>query len=70
MVWAFFSPRQFTYKSSTGIEEWFDLLLSNYNKWTSIEHLQKHQPSKIFLLDETEYLTDIIVTINKQHIGE
>ena len=57
-------------KNSTGIEQWFDLLLANYNKWTSIQHLQKHHPSKIFLLDESEYLADIIATINKQHTGE
>ena len=40
------------------------------DKWTSIEHLQKHHPSKIFLMDETEYLADIITTINNQHTGE
>ena len=57
-------------KNSTGIEPWFELLLSNYDKWTSIDHLQKHHPSKIFLLDEDEYLADIIVTIKKQHTGE
>lgn len=57
-------------KNSTGIEQWFQLLLLNYNKWTSIEHLQKYHPSKIFLLDESEYLTDIIAMIKKQHIGE
>ena len=35
-----------------------------------IEHLQKYQPSNIFLLDENEYLADIIVTIRKKYTGE
>jgi hypothetical protein len=50
-------------KNTTNIEQWFDLLLLNYDKWTSIEHLRKYQPDKIILLDETEYLADIITTI-------
>lgn len=56
-------------KNTTSIEQWFDLLLSNYNKWTSIEHLQKHHPSQIYLLDENEYLTDIIDAIKRNHTG-
>lgn len=70
MVWSFFLQDNSHIKNSTGIEQWFDLLLSNYNKWTSVEHLQKYHPTKIFLLDENEYLADIIETINKQHSGE
>ncbi len=53
---------------NTGIKQWFNLLLANYNKWTPMEHLQKHQPSKIFLLDEDEYLTDIISSIKEQNM--
>ena len=40
--------------------EWLKILEDNYERWTMIEHLEAMHPSKIFLLNKDEYLTDII----------
>lgn len=39
---------------------WLKLLEENYEKWTSLEHLQSMHPSQIILLNYNEYLVDII----------
>lgn len=39
---------------------WLKLLMLKYDEWTSESHLKKYDPSGIFLLNEYEYLSDII----------
>lgn len=46
--------------NTIGLNKWFHILLVNYDKWTSLEHLTKYKPQKIYLLDNNEYLMDII----------
>lgn len=40
--------------------KWLKLLEINYEKWTSWEYLRSMKPSRILLLNNEEYLTDII----------
>lgn len=48
-----------------GFDKWLNLLIDNYEDWTSIEHLKKYVPIKIYLLDENEYISDIVYEIYK-----
>lgn len=43
--------------------EWIEILKQNYEQWTDIEHLSSMNPEKIILLNENEYLTDILVDL-------
>lgn len=45
------------------IEDWLNSLKENYDKWTSIEHITKYNPVSFFLLDESQYLTNIIADL-------
>lgn len=40
--------------------EWLELLRNNYDEWTSIDHLNKYKPVSFFLLDQNQYISDII----------
>lgn len=40
--------------------DWIDLLYRNYDTWTSLNHLKAMKPSKIILLGNCEYLSDIL----------
>lgn len=39
---------------------WLKLLMAKYDEWTSIEHINKYNPVSFFLLNEKEYISDII----------
>lgn len=39
---------------------WLSLLKDNYDKWTSIEHITKYNPISFFLLNGSQYISDII----------
>lgn len=41
-------------------DSWMKLLKENYDKWTSLEHITKYNPTEYFILNEGEYMTDII----------
>lgn len=41
-------------------EKWISILKQNYDQWTTLNHLESMHPSKIVLLNENEYLTDIV----------
>lgn len=47
----------------TKSDDWLYRMTERYEEWTSIEHLSKYSPLKIYLLDDSEYLSDIILTI-------
>lgn len=49
--------------NSIGFDEWLKIITENYEEWTSIEHLAKYSPSKIYLLDDGEYISDIVQKI-------
>lgn len=49
---------RFTIRKNTN--DWIDLLNNNYEEWTSLSHLQAMQPSEIILLNQNEYISDII----------
>lgn len=55
--------------NTDGLNKWLSLLLHNYDKWTSLEHLTKNGPLKVYLLDDSEYLTDIITVIYNNSRG-
>lgn len=42
---------------------WLSELKCNYDDWTSIEHITKYAPVSFFLLDETQYISDIIADL-------
>lgn len=42
------------------VNKWMKSLMDNYDKWTSIDSLTKYNPVSFFLLNEDEYLSDII----------
>ena len=42
------------------LTEWIEQLKSNYDDWTSYEHLTMYNPSECILLKEDEYLSDKI----------
>ena len=39
---------------------WLNTLKDNYDAWTSVEHLTKHNPVSFFLLEQNQYLSSII----------
>ena len=41
-------------------DAWLNDLSENYDKWTSEEHLTKYDPVSFFVLNENQYLSDII----------
>ena len=42
------------------INGWLNFLKCNYDEWTSFEHLTKYEPVATFLLNENQYLSDVI----------
>jgi len=42
------------------LRNWLNRLYSNYDEWTSWEHLNKFTPVSIFLLEQNQYLSSII----------
>ena len=42
------------------LEQWIEELKTNYDNWTSYDHLTEHNPSELILLKENEYLSDRI----------
>lgn len=55
--------------NTIGLDKWFQILLENYDNWTSCEHLSKYSPKKIYLLDCDEYLSDIVIQIYTEQKG-
>lgn len=41
-------------------ERWLNLLKDNYDNWTSLEHIMKHNPVTFLTLKEAQYLKDIM----------
>lgn len=41
-------------------DSWLHDLIRNYDNWTSIGHLTKHEPTSFFLLKENQYISDIL----------
>lgn len=51
---------------------WLSTLKDNYDNWTSIKHITKYNPTSFFLLEETQYISDIIADLywKKEKITE
>lgn len=48
--------------------DWIKLLYNNYDEWTSLSHLQSMKPNRIILLDNCEYLSDILNDLEEMRI--
>ena len=45
------------------LDRWMQLLKDNYDNWTSLENIEKHKPVEFFVLEENQYLKDIIMNL-------
>lgn len=51
------------------LSSWIKLLQTNYDNWTSVEHLTKYNPVTFFALRADEYLSDIILDLNFKRLS-
>lgn len=51
------------------LDKWMQVLKDNYDSWTSLESIEKKNPTDFFLLDDNQYLKDIIMLLytKKEH---
>lgn len=42
---------------------WLNLLKENYDEWTSVEQIEKMKPLKCYLLNQNQYISDILETL-------
>lgn len=52
------------------IDNWLNLLINNYDTWTTYEHITKYNPMSFYFLDQNQYLSDIITELYQKKENE